>query len=99
MVYRRILFSLYVCALVCNFQFGYNYFYNQKQRYVDRTNEEEKKGHSLAADPNVTMSTSVSPKDMINITLLDNQIIKGRLEFEKIKTDSEEKPSGSSLRN
>lgn len=53
----------------------------------------------MAADPNVTMSTSVSPKDMINITLLDNQIIKGRLEFEKIKTDSEEKPSGSSLQN
>lgn len=92
------MFSLYVCVLVCNFQFCYNNLYDQKQKYGDTTNEEERT-LILAPDPNVTMSTGVSPKDIINITLLENQMIKGRLEFGKIKTGSEDKPSGSSLHN
>lgn len=35
----------------------------------------------LAADPNVRMPTRIFPNDIINIILLKNQIIKGRLEF------------------
>lgn len=77
--------------LSCNFQFFYNYFYNQKQKYVDWTNEEgKKKMFMLAADPNVRMPTSIFPNDIINVILLENQIMQG---FGKIKINSEDKAS------
>lgn len=41
--YRNILFSLCVCVLFCNSQVFYIYVYNQKQKYVDWTNDKGKK--------------------------------------------------------
>ena len=51
------------------------------------------------ADPNVRMPTSLFPNDIVNIILLENQIIKGRLAFGKIKTNSEDRAAGCSLQN
>lgn len=39
---ENFIFFVCLCAL-CNFQFFYKNFYNQKQKYVDRANEEGKK--------------------------------------------------------
>lgn len=45
--------------------------------------EKKKRTVILVADPNMKMSTSIFPNDLINVILLDNQIIKGMLEFGK----------------
>lgn len=42
----------------------------------------------MATDPNMRMPTSIFPNDIINVTLLENQIING---FGKIGTDSEDR--------
>ena len=97
---RRILFSLCVCVLLCDPQFFNNYFCNWKQKYANWTNEKgEKRTLMSVAGPNVGMPTSLFPNDTVNIILLENQIIKGRLAFGKIKTDSEDRAAGCSLQN
>ena len=103
----RTLLSLCVWVLFRNSQVFYNYFYNQKKKYADWTNEEGKKRTLIlwtdlnrrAANPNARTRTSIFPNDIINVIHFKNQIVKGSLKFGKIKTNSEDWASGSSLQN
>ena len=103
----RTLLSLCVWVLFRNSQVFYNYFYNQKKKYADWTNEEGKKRTLIlwtdlnrqAANPNARTRTSIFPNDIINVIHFKNQIVKGSLKFGKIKTNSDDWASGSSLQN
>lgn len=81
----------FLCAsvwLLCNFKFFYNYFYKPKQKYVDWTNEGKKGQSCRLLMPEECHSIFLNV--IINIIHLDNQIIKGRLEPGKTKTNTED---------